>query len=356
MAGSDRQAASALALFEALEREPFRHDLFELLRWLEREFSDKPRLGQSLRAADDPIRLGELPHLDFPPGMIAGFVRGNNGRPDRLLVNWGLLGPNGPLPLHLTEYIRDRLRNAGDPAAARFLDIFHHRMVSLLYRAWADAQPAVQLDRPENDRFADYAGSLAGLGMNSFRDRDAMPDRAKLHFTGLLACQTRHPDGLESMLAYLLGVPAAVQEFVGHWMPLPDDCRSRLGARSPAAGEHAPAARASAALGRSATLGSRVWDCQYKFRVVCGPLGYADFCRLLPEGSAYAALVAGVRNYAGDEMIWDVQLVLRKDEKPALELGRLGRLRRDAWLCRGPLKQDSADLVLNPAGVSGPAS
>ena len=40
---------------------------------------------------------------------------------------FGLLGPNGPLPLHLTEYVRERLRHHADPTFARFLDLFHHR-------------------------------------------------------------------------------------------------------------------------------------------------------------------------------------------------------------------------------------
>ncbi|HEY5311588.1 MAG TPA: type VI secretion system baseplate subunit TssG [Pirellulales bacterium] len=335
MAGEDRTATAALALLQAVEREPFRYDLFQLLRRLECEFPDKPRLGESLRAADDPIRLGEQPHLDFSSALIAACVPGTEGRPWRVLLNWGLLGPNGPLPLHLTEYIRDRLRNAGDPAAARFLDIFHHRLLSLLYRCWAAAQPAVQFDRPESDRFSNYVGSVMGLGLASLANRDAFPDLAKRHFAGMFACPTRHPGGLEAILTDVFGVPVAVEEFVGHWMPLPADCRGRLSA-------------GVSALGHSATLGTRVWDRQSKFRVICGPLDYADFCRLLPDGDAFAALVAGVRNYAGDELLWDLQLVLRKDEKPALQLGRTGRLRRNAWLCRGPLARDSADLVLNP--------
>ena len=109
-----------------------------------------------------------------------------------------LLGPHGPLPTHLTEYVRDRVRNANDPTFARFLDIFHHRMVTLFYRAWANAQPAVSLDRPGRDRFSFYVGSLFGLGEAMLRERDAVPDFAKLHFAGLLAGPTRPAAGLSS--------------------------------------------------------------------------------------------------------------------------------------------------------------
>jgi predicted component of type VI protein secretion system len=44
----------------------------------------------------------------FAPAELAAWWPAS-GRPARLLVYFfGLLGPNGPLPLHLTEYARER--------------------------------------------------------------------------------------------------------------------------------------------------------------------------------------------------------------------------------------------------------
>ena len=108
---------------------------------------------------------------------------------------FGLFGPQGPLPIHLTEYVRERIRNHGDFTLLRFLDIFHHRMTAFFYRAWARVRPTVSFDQPSSDRFGDYVGSLFGLGMSSLEDRDAFPDLPKRHFAGLLSCQTHHADG-----------------------------------------------------------------------------------------------------------------------------------------------------------------
>src|SRR3546814_13244173 len=36
---------------------------------------------------------------------------------------FGLGGPNGPLPLHITEYVRERQRNNADSTSKRFLEI-----------------------------------------------------------------------------------------------------------------------------------------------------------------------------------------------------------------------------------------
>ena len=102
--------------------------------------------------------------MTFASGPLAHLRPGEGDAPPRLTVNFfGLLGPNGPLPLHLTEYARDRLRNSDDPTMARFLDLFHHRMLLFFYRAWAAGQPTVSRDRPGEDRFETYIGSLPAL-------------------------------------------------------------------------------------------------------------------------------------------------------------------------------------------------
>src|SRR2546422_9183097 len=219
MAGEDRTQANAVAVLGLLQQGAYRFDFFHAVRCLENVYKDKMRVGQAERPVDDPIRLGQEPSLAFAPSSVASFKPGEGDRPPRLTVYFlGLFGPNGPLPLHLTEYARDRMRHSADPTLARFLDIFHHRMLSLFYRAWASAQPTVQYDRPESDRFALYVGSLIGIGQPSLRDRDDFPDLAKLHHAGHLVCQSRHADGLRAVLADFFRLPVGLEEFVGEWL------------------------------------------------------------------------------------------------------------------------------------------
>ena len=337
MAGEDRSAARAVGLYRALERAPYGFDFFQALRRLECIHRDKPRVGHSVRPADDPVRFGQAPSLQFAPSALAAFRPGENGRPPRLSgYFFGLSGPNGPLPIHLTEYVYDRLRNARDPTLARFLDLFHHRMLSLFYRAWANARPATSFDRPEDDWFGEYLGSLIGIGMESLRGRDALPDVAKLHYAGFLACQTRHADGLAAMISGFFGLPASIREFVGIWMDLPADGRCRLG-RSAETGT----------LGVTAIAGARVWGRQQKFRVVLGPMGFADFLRLLPGGDRLRRLVALVRNYAGDQLLWDLNMILKREEVPPLRLGDGGMLGWTTWLGTRHVDTDADDLVLD---------
>jgi type VI secretion system protein ImpH len=338
-------ATDALSFLAAVAREPYRYDFYETLRRLECLHRDKPRLGTALRPIDEPIRLGQEPDLTFAPAPLAAVEFGRDGGSTRLQVRlFGLLGPNGPLPIHMTEYVRHRLRHAGDPTLSRFLDIFHHRFISLFYRAWAQAQPLVNRDRPAQDRFRVYVGSFVGIAPGALRGRDSVPDLARLFHTGTLIRQVRNADGLAAIVSDFFGVEARVEQFVTHWLTLESPTRTRLG-------------RGGAALGSGAVLGGRVWDCQSKFRLHLGPLTLAQYESFLPaavrNGRTVAAgerlreLVDWIRFYLNFELDWDVRLHLKQDEVPASKLGVAGQLGWTTWLGRRRQHADAADLVLD---------
>jgi type VI secretion system protein ImpH len=323
-------------LFRALEERPFDHDFFATLRRIECLFADKPRLGRALRPGEEPLRIGLDPSMSFAPAAVSAFERGEGGRMPRLVQRFfGLLGPNGPLPLHLTDYARERILHGGDRTFARFLDVFHHRFAELFYRAWAHAQPTVNLDRPREDRFAVYVGSLLGIGTPATAQRDAIGDHAKLHFSGLLARQVRNADGLRAWLAGYFRVPVRIEQFVGHHLRLPAEDLTRIGVDGD-----------GARIGVGAVLGARVWDRQHKFRIELGPLSLAQYENFLPGGTAITRLVALVRQYLCLELEWDARLVLQKSEVPRARLGRYGRLGWTSWLGQYRRAQDAGDLRL----------
>jgi len=322
-------------LFGAISREPWSWDFHQALRRIECLSPASPRLGTAARPADEPVRLGQQPSLAFAPATLAGLAPGAAGRPPRIEVRFfGLFGPNGPLPLHLTEYAYGRQLQAGDPTFARFADIIHHRFLSLFHRAWAQAQPCVSLDRPAEDRFGDYVGALAGIGLPGVRRRDALPDFAKLHHAALLNRQVRNAEGLGCIVAGFFRMPVSVEQFVGHWMPVRERDRSRLGS-------------ARNALGRNTLVGKRVWDRQHKFRLHFGPLDLQQYSSLLPGSRGVLQLQSAVRNYTGLEYTWDARLILRATSVPPLRLGGGNRLGYTSWLGRRRSTLPAADLVLD---------
>ncbi len=345
MATGNRTGPDDLSHFDRLTREPEKHHVFQALRVIEATFEDAPRLGESRRPREDMVRLGQEAEMAFAPSTIAAFKLGVGGRPARLTNRFfGLFGPNGPLPLHMTQYARDRFRNHRDSTLVAFANMLTHRMMSLLYRAWATGQPAPSFDRAD-DPMARKVAALAGYHGRALRDRDAMPDLAKLHFAGHLAQAARNPEGLVSILSAFFCVPVKLQQFVGCWLELEPDDRWQLGHR--------------AALGRSTSIGQRVWTRAAKFRLRIGPLSLVDYERLLPGGDSQRRLQSIVRNYVGDSLDWDVNLVLAGDEIPRTSLGGGTRLGHTSWIRTRPDADDTRpnaeDLFLYPDMPPAPA-
>ncbi len=339
MAAKTGTNSDVVARLQAFEERPYEFDFYAVLREIECMHADQPRLGEGARPVDEPVRLAQEPSLAFAPSTLARFQAGDGTRPHRLSEYFfGLFGPHGPLPLHLTEYAKDREQNAADPTFRRFADIFHHRLLLLFYRAWAAANPAVNLDRPATARFDSYVGGLFGLGLPELRDRDAVPDVAKLHLAGLLSLKTRPASALVALLNVFMELKFAVREFVGSWMKLPHGDWSKLGSRH----------RGASTLGGDIVLGSSVWTCQNRFRLICGPIGFADFRRLLPGRPSLAKLHDLVRNYLGDELEWDLNLVLFAKEVPRFELGVTGELGWTTWLGQRRSTADASDVIVNP--------
>jgi type VI secretion system protein ImpH len=353
-------AARRLApLFDALAVDATQFDFYSVMRIIDSQVQGVQPLGRAARPRDEPIRLTQQPSLafaasalhEYKPGVAAyGF--------GRLAINhFGLFGPNGALPAHLTEYVQERILHGKDETLARFCDIFQHRMGLLFYRAWADNQAVTSLDQPDRNPFGRYAASLVGLGQASLLQRDQVPDHHKLHHAGHLARPTRNPQGLVGPLAALLKVPVHLSEYQMQWLTLADSDLTRLSNVAIAGAQGAnklSLGAASSRLGQGAIAGRRVPDVQHKFRLQLGPMGLTEFERHLPGGVRFFQVRDWVRNYLGVELAWDARLILKKEEVPAAQLGRYGQLGWTSWLGlqARSRKQDAQDVALDHERLS----
>lgn len=332
MASPTRQEKSVIE--SRLGQDPFGFDFYQAIRLLEGACEELPRMGYSLTPADDPLRFGQAASLSFAPSTIESFQL-RDGLARMIVHCFGLLGPNGPMPIHLTEYARDRQYNNQDATLVEFLNVLHHRFISLFYRAWAVNRKAVDYDRPAESQFARYIGTLFGTGSEFLQNRDAIPDWSKLYFSGHLVPSNRNAEGLASILADFFGLPASVEAFWGRWIPLPLESQLRVG-ESPSSG----------LLGLTTCVGARIWDCQLSFRLKFGPMTLAELQRLLPDGESFLRVRTWVRNYVGDEFFWDLQLILKAAEVPRTCLGGGSQLGWTSWLRDAPFTRDADSLIL----------
>lgn len=326
------------ARLEAAVAAPYAEDFYGLLRALEAAQAGKPRLGLAQRPADEPVRLGQDIALTFAPAAISSVSAAAGGKPARVGVRFfGLFGPNGPLPLHLTEFAYGRALHEGDRTLGAFADVFHHRLLLLFFRAWAQARPALWLDRDDDARFDVYVGALFGLADAASWRRDAVDDAVKRRHAGVLARGVKNAEGLRDILIDYFGVGVRIETNVGQWLPISAHERTRLGAGD-----------AGSRLGAGAVAGSQVWDRQYKFRIHIGPLAWHRYLDFLPGESCAVALRDWVRQYVGLEFAWDVAVGLRGDDVPPAALDGQSRIGLSAWLGGRRHRETHADLVYEP--------
>lgn len=351
-----RQSLSQL--FERVRATPWRFGFIALLRRLQAGQGTEVRIGHALRPRQESFRLGQSADLAFAPREIAEValpamqaevpfaarraLPGN--RPDLPLLRLfglGLLGPNGPLPLHYTQWVRDRSHNHHDGTLANFLDVFHHRYLTLFYRTWAQGQAAAGLDRPHDETFSAYVARLTGHDPLEIRD-SVLPAHARLSASAHLSQGSRHPDGLAQTLTHYFRAPVRVEEFVLHWIDIDADDHSRLGRR-----------HGSSILGEGAVAGETIPDRQSKFRLVMGPLDIGRYLRFTPDGPDLPKLVAWVRAFVGHEYVWELELRVLAAGAPSARLQEGPRLGWSTWLgdaAWGPLHQ-GVDLPDHAVGL-----
>ena len=327
VAGVDQPAAT-LALLRAAAREGF----FAVVGLLERLTPDAARIGANGPAQDEAIRFKHDPALSFSAADVTSVelaappadpFAASQARPRYELTATflGLTGAASPLPLHLIEEV------LGEERAVQrdFLDLFHHRLLSLLFRLVMKYDAPAEYLSDASDEWSKRMLALGGTDV--YGDvKPKLPVWRLLRLGSLLVSRTRNARTLELALADILaeeigGARIDVEEFVGAWVTLEAPQLTRLG-------------RANHTLGRDLILGKQVYDRSGKFRVRFSQLDGATYARLLPEGDLHPQVKEIIGRMLDDPLAYELELVLAMGAVPAFELSAAGRTRlgHNTWL------------------------
>lgn len=315
-----RDGTLSRELLEHVKAEPWRYGFLSLMRRIGANAAIDP-IGTARRPVAEPFRLGQQPSLAFAPREMAD-VQEHAGRLKLRLFGLGMLGPNGPLPIHVTEMAKDREDGRRDTATVDFFDIFHHRFFTLFYRTWASAQAAAGLDRKDDERFSFYVASLTGQDTEEI-GRRPLPSHARLAASAHLVRESRNPDGLRATLERYFGVPVAIEENVFHWIAIDPADQGRMGHPGSAA-----------TMGYGAILGRVAPDRRHRFRIVIGPVNLDAYLRFTPQGRDLPRLVEWVRAFVGYELEWELELRIKPDSAPPAVMGGGQRIGWSGWLGR----------------------
>ncbi|OTA20658.1 hypothetical protein Xbed_01186 [Xenorhabdus beddingii] len=341
------------AFWQQLTQVPWQFDLFQTLRRIDAQSGEYYRLGTAPLPRYEPLRLGQKASMAFAPSTISAVQQRENSTLYEILIySFGLFGPNGPLPLHLTEYAYTREYNYHDPTLNAFANLFHHRLILLFYRAWANAQPISSLDRPDHQPFCHYLACLIGMGLPAQQTSPEMPDNNTVDHTtsnnavkshacyslaGHLSRQGHGAEGLEKILLFYFQVPIKVLQNIPQWLTIETQDQARL-----TAGRHMPR------LGKSTFLGTAVYDIQHKFRIELGPLTKSEYDMFLPGQPKAQQLCDWVYRYLGIEYLWDIKLILDKSVMTEIRLSATVQLGLNSWIGQVAEPTHHDDLIYHP--------
>ncbi|GGP18192.1 type VI secretion system baseplate subunit TssG [Silvimonas iriomotensis] len=280
-------------------------NFYQFCELLDRAQPGRPPLGSADSPAADPVRFRSYPGLGFPGSELAG-VQVDPDRPDAppavRTTFLGLYGVDARMPWYLLDDISTR--REGHEALQGFLDLFHHRIVTLYYRVWRKYRYPVSFERGATDRTSTSLLGLVGLGIHQ-------PDEhICARFMALLGQGGQRTRTAEGLVAVVRATLACQQVTVESCHPV-----TRL--------LEEPARLGNAVL-RAGTLvlGQRLTDRNSTVRVLITPAPEADLPALLPGGATHTELLQMLRVYLGYKL--DAELVLRLDpaQLPPSQLGK----------------------------------
>jgi len=338
-------AAAPEAPLAELEANARRFNYFRLIYLLERLYQDAPRVGHTGPAKLEKIRVRAESSLTFASSDVSSLkARAFPDGEERVEITsafLGLYGSVSPLPPYYVERIALSVHQGGPQPVRELLDVVHHRLFSLVYRAWTKYRHSVGYMRRGKDRFTQRMFCAVGIDGSEAREFELDPFYF-LRFAPLLATKARSARGLKVVLDELLdGISVDIEQFVGCWTLIEKPLRNQLGV-------------ANHQLGESLVIGRYVFDGSGRYTIALGPLEYDDYLSFLPGGHRRNFLQSIVNTFTPG--IHDVMLELKVDLEaaPKFQLGspRSSTLARTAWLGGGKGQAFNITVPLSDAPPS----
>jgi type VI secretion system protein ImpH len=312
-----------------------------LVRLLERLTPDAVRVGGDGPISGERIRFRHDVALQFHASDVVALEgEGGDGPGARYVLTSGFLGLSGsmsPLPAYLAEEVVHE--DDEEPLRREFLDLFHHRLLSLFFRAVVRYQLSTEHTRGLDDVWSLRALALLGVDASPERWSSPLSRGDLLRLAPLLVRRSRGPRELEAALRSVLGprlgdATVRVEECTGRWTEVDPENWTRLGTRC-------------TVLGQDLLVGHRVYDRAGSFTVAVGPTTWPVLEQFRAGGELLALTREVVARLVRDPLDWLIAVTLLPRETPGLQLSARGtsRLGRSSWLRS---RSEQTVLVVDP--------
>jgi type VI secretion system protein ImpH len=302
-------------------------DLFPLVRGLERELSRDTPIGSDGPPRDECVAFSHPPDFRVPAGEVLSIEGGPASGGPSVVVRTallGLLGTESPLPPGISEGVLFD----DDEASLAFIDVFQHRALALLYRAWKRRAPSMALERSPDDAFPRALQSLAGTdAFSPYPGVDGLDPMFALGLSDVARCD---PGFLDS---------SALEYLVRRTFP---DLNARVTTPEPRIIEARPEDMTTlgttrCTLGDDASYGVSAFDAAGFVQIEIGPVTRSTYEALLPGGEAFRRLQPLVSSWLASRCVAELVITMPVDEAPALSLGNEygGKLGSSPGIARG---------------------
>lgn len=301
---------AAATLIEALEEAPRGFTFYAAMDLLDSIRPDGARLGHCDPVGDEVVRFVGNPSLSFPSAEIDSIAMetDSEGRTRyRMMANLlGIYGQGSPLPTWYTEEVVHA--ELDEHAVKDFLDLFQHRLLSLLRRCGSKYRYYLDYEPDGRDPISQWLYALMGVLHPTLREGTCLNWQRLLAYTGIIAMRQHSAPMIAGLLSHYFGsLPIRVEQFIAELAPIPQEQWALLGA-------------ANSRLGEDLTIGERIADCGGRIQVVIGPLDFAGFKRFLPDGPDRAAAIDLLALLLTDPLRANLEVHLREAEIPPLQL------------------------------------
>ncbi len=334
MATQQRQTIPSVA--DTLWQEAFDFEFHQVIKILEQLTPDATTLGEGVTPHSEAVKIKARVSLSSPSSDIFSLENTETAQPPTLNVNfWGIAGLQGPLPTPYTELILKRMSDK-DHTIKDFLDIFNHRLMSVMHRIRKKYQPALNTLKPHQTMLGQCVQSFTGTNPQYASEQSlGMHPHSLLFYSGLLWQQPRSAAGLKHILSHYFAVPVSIAGFQGQWMKLDASQWTHIGAQ----GQFNQ-------LGQGAMLGTKVWDITSRSTIRIGPINEATFRRFLKTGDAFEPLFKIIDFYLPAHHKADINLIMQAKDVCSTKLDGKSQLGWTSWLKYKESKEDDDQVRL----------
>lgn len=334
MANQSRRQIPTLR--EAFEHQAYTFEFDQAVKLLEALEDNTVPLGETFSINSEALTIKSRIYLSAPPSDIYDIrlPSNTNGFKTTIRINFlGVAGIQGPLPIPYTDAILDRLRHK-DTTARDFLDIFNHRLASILHRIRKKHWIGLDRSPPYETTVGRDLLSLTGMA-SGFLKTKTVPPHDLIYYSGLYWQQPRSPIALRQILSHYFNTDSKIYSHQGGWVNVPEEHWTYLGTTNNT-------------LGSTTMMGTKTWDVNQNIQVKLGPLNIDQVRSFLKNGDAYPKLIEMLQLYLPTGYKFSIKLLVKAKDVQATKLDGKSYLGWTSWLLSKPAIQDDEQIRLYP--------